>query len=199
MEVKIIEDTYPLSPMQQGMLFHSLYAPGSGIDIERIVCALHEEVDAPALERAWQRVIERHPVLRTSFRWQGLDQPVQEVHSHIICPLEQHDWRHLSEQEQESQLVIYLRRDRRRGFELSEAPLIRLTLFRCAEADYRLIWTFHHILLDGRSFPLLLKEVFAFYEAFCQGQDLQLERPRPYGDYIEWLQEQDLSNPIDSR
>jgi amino acid adenylation domain-containing protein/non-ribosomal peptide synthase protein (TIGR01720 family) len=193
MEVKIIEDTYPLSPMQQGMLFHSLYAPGSGIDIERIVCALHEEVDAPALERAWQRVIERHPVLRTSFRWQGLDQPVQEVHSHIICPLEQHDWRHLSEQEQESQLVIYLRRDRRRGFELSEAPLIRLTLFRCAEADYRLIWTFHHILLDGRSFPLLLKEVFAFYEAFCQGQDLQLERPRPYGDYIEWLQEQDLS------
>jgi surfactin family lipopeptide synthetase C len=188
-----IEDSYPLSPMQQGMLFHSLYAPKSGVDIEQIVCTLRENLNVLAFEQTWQRVIERHPVLRTSFRWQGLEQPLQEVHRYIKCPLEQQDWRSLSRQEQEARLSAYLRADRRRGFELTEAPLMRLALFWRAEAGYQFVWTFHHALLDGRSFPIVLKEVFAFYEAFCQGQTLELEPPRPYRDYIDWLQQQDLS------
>jgi amino acid adenylation domain-containing protein len=192
MRVENIEDSYPLSPLQQGMLFHSLYAPRSGVDIEQIVCALHEDLDASAFEQSWQRVVERHPVLRTSFRWKGLDQPIQKVHPHIRCPLEQQDWRDLSDRERRVQLDAYLRTDRQRGFELTDAPLMRLALFRCAEADYQLIWTFHYMLLDDQSLPLILKEVFAFYGAFCRGQDLQLEHPRPYRDYIEWLQQQDL-------
>lgn len=189
----MIEDSYPLSPMQQGMLFHSLYAPGSGVDIEQIVCTLNENLNVSAFEQAWQRVIERYPALRTSFRWEGLDQPIQEVHQHIRCPLEQQDWHNLSKRGQEAQLDAYLRTDRRRGFDLSKAPLMRLTLFQVGEADCQFIWTFHHALLDGRSFPLVLKEVFAFYEACCQGQDLQLGQSRPYRDYIEWLQQQDVS------
>jgi amino acid adenylation domain-containing protein len=163
------------------------------VDIEQIVCALHEGIDAPAFEQAWGRVIGRHPVLRTSFRWQGLEQPIQEVRRYLRCPMEQADWCGLPEEEQEARLDDYLRTDRRIGFELNKAPLMRLVLFRCAEADYKFIWTFHHALLDGRSFPLVLREVFAFYEALRQGQDLQLDHPRPYRDYIEWLQKQDLS------
>jgi hypothetical protein len=76
---------------------------------------------------------------------------------------------------------------------MSAPPLVRLTLVRQDQAEYQLVWTFHHAFVDGRSFPLLLKEVFAFYESFRVGQGLELPLPRPYRDYIEWLQPQDPS------
>jgi hypothetical protein len=187
MKVKC-KDSYPLSPLQQGMLFHTLYAPGSGVNVAQIVCTLNTSIKPSIFEQAWQRVIGRHSVLRTSFRWKDLDRPIQQVHRHIECPLEPQDWRDLSQDNQRAQLNAYLRADRRRGFDLSSPPLMRLALFRCAEADYQLVWTFHSALLDNRSFSLVLNEVFTFYEAFDQGQDLCLEHPRPYRDYIEWLQ-----------
>jgi amino acid adenylation domain-containing protein len=191
MELNDIEESYLLSPMQQGMLFHSLYAPQSGVDIEQMVMGLRETLDISAFTRAWQRVVEWHPALRTSFRWDGLSEPVQEVHRQVRLSLTQQDWCGLSAHEQGSRLEAYLCPDRQRGFDLSQAPLMRLALFRLGEADYRCLWTFHHILLDGRSLPIVLREVFAFYDAFRRGQDLQLEQPRPYRDHIAWLQQQD--------
>src|SRR3990172_8465745 len=110
MKAENIEDSYPLSPMQQGMLFHTLYAQQSGGDIEQVICALHENLNAVAFERAWQRVVEQHPVLRTSFRWEGLDEPLQQVHHQVRLPLEQQDWRGLSAKERENRLHAYLGR-----------------------------------------------------------------------------------------
>ncbi len=146
--------------MQQGMLFHSLYAPQSGVYIQQLICALPENLNVSAFERAWQRVVKRHPVLRASFRWEGLDEPLQEVHQHVRLPVAEQDWRGLSARQQENRLEAYLQADRQRGFKLTEAPLMRLALFRVAAADYRLIWTSHHTLLDGRSRLLVLKELF---------------------------------------
>ncbi len=196
--VETIEDSYQLSPMQQGMLFHSLYTQHSGVDIEQMVCTLHENLNILAFHRAWQRVVDRHPVLRTSFDWEG-EELLQNVYRERL-PLEQQDWRGLSTKEQSDQLLAYLQVDRWRGFELTQAPLMRLALFRLSESDYQLIWTFLHALLDGRCFPLLLKEVFAFYDAFCQGEDLQLQQPPSYRDYIQWLHQQDSTCkfPIDA-
>jgi amino acid adenylation domain-containing protein/non-ribosomal peptide synthase protein (TIGR01720 family) len=188
-----IAATYPLSPLQQGMLFHTVVAPQSGVDIEQIICTLPEPLNIPVLQWAWQCVIRRHDILRTSFRWDSLEQPLQDVHFEVDCPFEIFDWRELAEDTQEVQLNSFLQADRTRGFDLGRPPLMRLTLFHYAANNFRLVWTFHHILLDGRSFPLLLNEVFAFYEAHLQQQELQLDRPRPYRDYIEWLQQQDLS------
>ena len=185
--------SYQLSPMQQGMLFEHLKYEGAGMNIEQMICSLHEALNVLTFTQAWQRVVERHPILRSSFDWQDLDEPLQTVHPQVQLPLEQQDWRYLSASEQEDKLQAYLQADRERGFDLSGATLIRLALFKLAESDYKLVWTFHHILLDGRSLQILLKEVFAFYEAFCQGEDLQLEQPRLYSDYIEWLQQQDVS------
>jgi NRPS condensation-like uncharacterized protein len=168
------------------MLFHSLYAPQSGVDIEQMVIGLHENLNISAFEQAWQHVIQRQPVLRTSFHWTGLDEPRQTVHGQVNLLLTRQDWRELSAQEQERRLAAYCQADRRRGFNLSEAPLMRLALFRLGEADYHCIWTFHHILLDGRSLPLILRELFAIYETFGHSQDLQLVPPRPYRNYIDW-------------
>ncbi|MGH7835582.1 MAG: condensation domain-containing protein, partial [Candidatus Binatia bacterium] len=186
-----IEDRYPLSPLQHGMLFHSLYAPRSGVYIEQLDCGLHERLDVPAFKRAWERTAQRHSILRTAFRWEGLDEPVQEVRRRVTLPWEEHDLRRLSPEQQEAELAAYVKVDRERGFELTQAPLMRLTLFRLDEVDYRCIWTCHHTLLDGRSYIIVLKEVFSFYEAFCAGRDLQLDDPIPYRAYIDWLRRQD--------
>ena len=187
-----IEDIYELSPMQQGMLFHTLYAPGSGVYFEQSSMPIRG-VNVPAFERAWQEVINRHPVLRTSFYWEDLEKPLQVVHRNAELPLDQQDWRGVSASDREWLLSSYLQANRSRGFDLAESPLLRLSLLRLSEDTYQFVLNFHHILLDGWSKDLIMKEVFTCYEAFCWGRDCQLASPRPYGEYIAWLQQQDLT------
>ncbi|TAF05111.1 MAG: non-ribosomal peptide synthetase [Nostocales cyanobacterium] len=193
MKVVTVNNSYRLSSIQQGMLFNSLVAQNSGVDIEQLICVVNEKLDVFAFQKAWQKVIERHPVLRTSFDWEREGEPLQCVHEKITIPLQQQDWRSLSEPEKATKLHIYLHSDRQRGFQLNIAPLMRLALFQLQESVYQLIWTFHHALLDGRSISTIIKEVFTFYDTFCEGKDLQLPKPRPYQDHIKWLQKQNWS------
>lgn len=193
MSKRNIEAVYPLSPMQQGMLFHSLYAPESGVYFEQLSCTLRGALDVRAFERAWQRVVERHPVLRTSFVWKRLDKTLQVVHRRVRLPLEQQDWRGLSPAKQEARLEAFLQAERSRGFNLAQAPLVRLALMRTGENGHRFVMSHHHLLLDGWSLPLLMKEVMTFYEAFSRGRELYLEPSHPYRDYIAWLQRQDAA------
>ena len=186
-----IEALYPLSPSQQGMLLESLSAQGSGIHIEQALLRLDGTLDLSALERTWQQIIQRHPILRTGFIWVGLSEPLQFVLSQITVTIEQHDWQHLSMAEQETQIETYLQRDRTCGFDLTQAPLIRLTLFQTGTQSHQLLWTFHHILMDGWSAPLVLNEVQEFYTAESTRQALHLSPTRPYREYIAWLQRQD--------
>lgn len=179
--------------MQQGMLFHSLYSPASGVYVEQLHCTLGGDLDVEALTRAWQRVVERHPALRTAFVWEDLDEPVQVVFRNASLLMEIDDWRHLCQRQQSERLSILLRDDRTRGFELMQPPLMRLTLISRSESSYHFLWSFHHLLLDGWSVPMVLKETFTFYEAFCRGEDLEIPCPPPYRDYIAWLRQQDLS------
>jgi amino acid adenylation domain-containing protein len=192
MKIKNVEDIYSLSPMQQGMLFHTLYASESRVYFEQLICTLEGNLSASAFEQAWQQVVERHPILRTAFLWEDLDEPLQIVRQQVKLSWEQHDWRELSPGEQQEQLEAFLQAERQRGFDLSQAPLMRLALIQVDENTYQFIWCHHHLLLDGWSLPLVFKEVFAFYEALRQGKNLYLKRSRPYRDYIAWLQQQDL-------
>ena len=185
-------DLYSLSPMQQGMLFHSLYGPESGVYVEQTACTLRGQLDVEAFARAWQRVVDRHPILRTAFFVEGLDEPKQAVRREVPVTLEQQDWRGLTSEEQESRLQACLRAEREQGFDLSEPPLFHLALMRTAEDSHLFVWSHHHILLDGWSVPILFGEVFGFYEAFRQGRDLRLPLRRPYRDYIAWLKRQDM-------
>src|SRR5262249_13534010 len=185
-----IEDIYPLSSMQQGLLLHSVLAPDSGVYVQQLSCTLAGDLDLSALKRAWQKVVDRHPVLRTAFIWKRRAEPVQVVHRSIELSWEEHDWSGDSSEPLEDRLNAFLEKDRRSGFVLSKAPLIRINLIRVEARAYKFVWTHHHILMDGWCGPLLMKEVFAFYEAFSsgpEGRDLYIEPSRPYGDYIDWL------------
>lgn len=192
MSTKNIESIYPLSPMQQGMLFHSLYAPESGHYMEQISCKLVGELDTGAFQRAWQRVVDRHAILRTAFVWRKVDQPMQVVHKQLTLPFSVKDISDLSHEEQESYLANFIRADHQQNFDLSKAPLMRITVFRRADDLHHLVWTHHHLLVDGWSLPLIIGEVLAFYEKFRQGEDLELPKPPLFRDYISWLQRQDL-------
>jgi len=188
--VENIADIYELSPMQQGLLFHTLYAPDSGVYFNQFCCTIRGNLNLAAFQQAWQQVVERHPILRTSFYWE-LDKPLQVVHQQVALPWQDYDWRGISATEQ--QLEVFLQQDRAQGFDLDRVPLMRFTLIRLSKDIYQFIWSHHHLLLDGWSLPIILKEVFAFYNAIAQGQDLYPATQRPYRDYILWLQQQDFS------
>ncbi|HWF88635.1 MAG TPA: condensation domain-containing protein, partial [Pyrinomonadaceae bacterium] len=185
-----ISASYPLSAMQQGMLFHSVYDPRAGCYVQQMVCRLREELDLIGLERAWQQTVDRYDILRTSFKL-SIDQSLQEVHPHVTIGVTEFDLRSLAEEQQRQEIDRYLESDRVRGFDLSEAPLMRLAVFHLGEADHCMIWTFHHALLDGRSHHQVIKEVLSAYDAARNGEETKLDEPRPYQDYIEWLNRQD--------
>jgi len=148
-------------------------------------------LDVSAFAQAWHEIASRHQILRTSFVWEGVTHPVQVVHLEARIPLEHQDCRGLGEDEQRERLDSWLAQERTRGFDLAQAPLMRISLIRLADDVYQFVWNQHHLLLDGWSGLLVLREVFAYYEAYRQGQVLELPVPRPYRDYISWLQRQD--------
>jgi amino acid adenylation domain-containing protein/non-ribosomal peptide synthase protein (TIGR01720 family) len=188
-----VVDLFHLSPMQQGMLFHILYAPNTDVYLGQFSCALQGDLDANALNSAWQQTLNRHDVLRASFVWENLDEPLQLIHKSVRVPLEQHDWRALTDDEQRERWEAFLVTERQRGFNLSTPPLMRLALVRLNSDSYRFVWTHHHLLIDGWSGALLLREVFNAYEALRRGERMRAEPRRPFRDYIAWLDRQDLS------
>ena len=186
-------DTYALSPMQQGMLFHAVSGHGEGVDIEQIAMALGEPLDVAAFERAWRCIVQRHAILRTRFRWNDVAEPVQEVLARVELPLTVVDWRDLTPENAERRFAQHRAADRRQDFDLSIAPAMRLFVARLADQDWRVLWTFHHALLDGRSFAILLRELFAAYAAAREGTEPVLAPPRTFREYIDWRRTLDFS------
>ncbi|WP_158623685.1 non-ribosomal peptide synthetase [Corallococcus llansteffanensis] len=185
-----LEDLYPLSPMQQGMLFHALLTPDAPAYFVQTSWRLHAALDPAAFRRAWDAVVAHHPILRTGFRWEGLDAPLQVVHAQAHLPWEERDWRGLSDAEQRGRLEVFLTEDRVRGFELQRPPLMRVTLVRLGDSAWQLVWSQHHLLLDGWSLGLLLQDLFAVYDSLLRGAPARLP-PRPaFRDYIAWLTRQ---------
>ncbi len=191
MDRSAIEAIYPLSPLQQGMLFHTLYAPSSGTYFEQFAFTLRGALDEAAWEAAWQRVVERHAVLRTAFAWEKREKPLQIVSRAARAPWRREDWRGLADEERTARLEAFLREDRERGFELGRAPLMRLALLRVADDAWEFVWSHHHLLLDGWSVGMVLGEVFDLYEAGRAGETAALPAPRPFREYVAWLGRRD--------
>ena len=185
-------DSYPLSPTQAGMLYHAIKEASTGIDIEQIVIRLDERLDETAFMQAWQAIARRHAILRTRFCWEGVAEFRQEVVATIEIPLETVDWSALAPAESQARLDEQLAADRLRNFDLTHAPVMRMFIAKLGDEAFRIVWTFHHALLDGRSFARVVAEVFAQYDALLRGDDARLGEPSAYRDYIRWRDSLDL-------
>ncbi len=186
-----VEDIYPLTPVQQGCLYHILREPSSGVYFNHMTFRIAGKLDVEAFHAAWQRALERHPILRTSFVWEGVEEPLQVVHASVELPWVEHDLRGFAAGEREAFRASFLAEDRARGFDPGRAPLLRCALLRLSDDEVELIWSHNHLLLDGWSMARVLKEVFDGYEAAQRRSAARLPSPRPYRDYIAWLGQQD--------
>ena len=188
-----IADIYPLSPLQRGLLFHTLYEPSSTVYVTTMSWRISGNLNEEALHAAWSHVVSRHEILRTAFVGHELAEPVQVVLREAPLELRRMDWRDQEPAGHAKRLEEFLESERRAGFDLARPPLMRLCLIRLGEAERRLVWTSHHVLFDGWSTPVLLWELSEAYRVFARGRSPQLAPTRPYREYIAWLQQQDLA------
>ena len=188
-----INKTYKLSPMQEGILFHSISEPNSGVYVIQWLNTVKESLDLISFKQAWALVIDRHEILRTRFEWEGVDELVQIVEPGIDVPLNFHDWRKIPDEELQVRFEEYLVSDRFRGIKLNETPIFHVSLFQTADSEFRYVWTYHHIIIDGSTCRLILEDLYSIYHALTENRTIHLSKPRPYSDYIDWLSLQDFS------
>jgi amino acid adenylation domain-containing protein/FkbH-like protein len=193
MPLENIEAIYPLSPIQEALLSQLRDAANLKLNSGQLSFVLRGRLDVAAFGRAWRLTVERHPVLRTSFAWKRVEKPLQIVNKKVDLCLALHDLLGLAGADRQNELEILRRAEFNRPFNPSELPQFRLTLCRTAEDAHLFIWTYARLILDGYSLPLILKDVFALYAAFVEGRQAQPQTGCSYGDYLEWLTEQDLS------
>ncbi|WP_447009850.1 non-ribosomal peptide synthase/polyketide synthase [Saccharothrix hoggarensis] len=184
-----VEDVHPLTPLQEGMLFHSLVDPSSTAYFDQVRLRLAGVADDRALATAWQRVVDRTPVLRGALVWEGVPEPVQVIRTGVELPVTHYDWRGLSEQDLQRELD----RLSDENLDLRRAPLMRITLARLSDDEVLLVWTFHHVLLDGWSLAQVFAEVCELYAAATDGRAPRLVSRRPFRDYLRWLAGRDRS------
>ncbi|MEM9136704.1 MAG: amino acid adenylation domain-containing protein [Cyanobacteria bacterium P01_F01_bin.42] len=187
-----IADIYPLSPMQQGILFHTLLSPAAGVYVPQVTFTLMGELDRDRLKHSWEQALSDCSVLRTSFHWEKRDQPFQVVRKEASLPWVEQDWRALSESELSKKLELFLDCDRTQPFDLKSPPLIRLSLLQLTDTAYQFIFSYHHLILDGWSVGQLLQRVFSHYFQVPSSAPLT-----PYSQFISWLNQQNQETDQD--
>ncbi|WP_239571871.1 non-ribosomal peptide synthetase, partial [Streptomyces sp. G44] len=190
-DVLDVDDLLPLTPLQEGMLFHRLVGGDDDVYVDQAALLLEGVSDPDALALAWQRVTDRTPALRTSVVWEGVPVPLQVVHRRVEVPVLRLDWRELDAAERAARLERLRADDLARGLDLTTAPLMRLTLVRLPDARLHLLWTSHHLILDGWSLAQVLTEVSEEYAGLTTGAEPRPSARRPFGDYVRWLADQD--------
>ncbi|MBB5644623.1 non-ribosomal peptide synthetase [Pedobacter cryoconitis] len=184
-----LESIYRLGGLQEGMLFHELYNE-QGAFTEQLSCDLMT-LQTDKFIRSWEILIKQHSILRTGFYHDAFSIPVQCVYREVSLSVNLLDYRGLSPAAQEQAIQEYEHRDRIQGFDLKAAPLMRICLIQLSDVHYRMLWSFHHILLDGWSVPVLLAELFANYEQLEAGKPIEEQPADRYEDYIRYIAQQD--------
>ncbi|WP_019743417.1 non-ribosomal peptide synthetase [Bacillus altitudinis] len=186
-----VQDMYYLSPMQEGMLFHTLHHQEKGFYVEQMDMNVKGTLRSDLLEKSMNIIVERYDIFRTVFLHEKVKRPVQVVLKNRPFQLDVVDIQDLSESEQLERIDRFKQKDQLRGFDLSKDLLMRASVFQTGPSSYRWIWSYHHILLDGWCFGLVVQELFAIYHALLHDIPYRLEPVKPYKEYIHWLEKQD--------
>lgn len=189
---KRIADMYPLSPMQSGLLFHSLSDGDSNDYLRQFSFSLNGKLNVESFKQSWEKVLERHHILRTAFYWNGTKHPVQLVYPTTPINWKLYNLTNISVKEKEDQIETIIKNDRAERFDLEKAGIVRFILIQLDQQQYKFLWSYHHILLDGWCLPIIFKEVFDTYHSIINGTSLNIPYSAPYRNHIEWVQKQDI-------
>ncbi|WP_344813462.1 non-ribosomal peptide synthase/polyketide synthase, partial [Chitinophaga oryziterrae] len=185
-----IESLYRLSGLQQGIFFHTLYDKGTAY-AEQFKCDI-TGLDVNAFIRSWEKLIAQHTILRTGFYHDVFNVPVQIVWKEAPFPVEIIDLVHLSPDAQEIAISDFAEIDRQKKFDFTKPPVMRMTLLKKKDGHFHLLWTHHHLLLDGWSLQLLVKEFLTTYDAIAYAKELPVQKADRYRDYIRYIGEKKL-------
>lgn len=194
MDTTQIEDIYPLSTMQEAIFQHAQAGPGEAPSHGQLICTLHGKLEISTFQKAWQQAAMLHPILRTSFVWEGLEQPVQVVNKEAEIRLEELDWRDLVLTEEHERFAALALAERSKGLQPSMSQLTRLVLIVTAVETHQLIWTYHPLALDAGSATLILQEVLSSYDNLRNGNEAHTDEGHSYWNFVEWLGQQDLAD-----
>jgi len=177
----------PLIPIQVVMFAEWLRGEYPGTNVQQATVRFRERIDAGRMHEAWDRLVGRHAACRSRVAWQGRSEPVLEVMSEVSLPFRCEDWRRIGGgTEGESALEAFRRKEVAAGFDLWKPPLMRVALIQVGDEEWVLVWTFHHLVLDGGSLRLLLREVLETYDSLIIGQrDGDVEAPG-FPAFAEW-------------
>ncbi|MDE9528727.1 non-ribosomal peptide synthetase [Xenorhabdus bovienii] len=187
LEVDEQPDVMQLTPVQHGMLLHCLANPSSGVYLNQLSVDLCGQLDFVRFKQAWQRVVTHYAALRVGFRWQDRSEPVQFITPESHFAVIELDWRSETAEQREYALTQLLRNDRQRGFDLCAPPLMRLHIIRLDDELHKMIWTFHHLLLDGWSVALVFKALYDSYNQLVAGETHVLPAVPSFQSQLSWV------------
>lgn len=185
-----IEDIYPLTPMQQGMLFHGQLSDDTLLYAEQSSCYIHGPLLLDAFKAAWALVVERHTPLCTLYVLDD-EEALQLVTRGGELNWQQLDWQDKPKAQWSQALEALKQQDLAQGFDLEQEPPLRLTIVKLSSECHYFIWRYHHVVHDGWSIPLVFTDVQMAYHSLSQGIRPFLPPVTPYANYIQWLQQQD--------
>ncbi len=192
-----IKDMYYLSPLQEGMLFHSMLDSGSRFYFEQMVFTLKGTLNPILLKKSFQQLVNRHDVLRTVFVYDKVKRPVQVVLKSREADLEFIDLTELDSERQQKVIDERMALEVEKGFDLRKDLLVRIIVYKISGSSYKFIWGHHHIIMDGWCFGIVIKELLGIYKLLESNLELDFGKPVPYSTYIKWLERQNKSNALE--
>lgn len=184
-----IADIYGVSPVQESMIFHTAYSPDSSVAVEQTVFRVQGNLNIEAFEKAWNTILNRHESLKATYHWRNLEHPIQVIHNNLTLPFEvinmeeKDDYKKIREE--------LLAEDREKGFDLEVPPLMRVIVLKVSNDVYDIIWTYHHLQMDGWCIRIIMQELDEYYSKYANNEKVVISSEVPFKDYITWLNKKD--------
>ena len=191
-----IKDLYECSPLQKGILFHALDQPKNPAYFQQIKFTIKGQLQVAYVKKSLEQLVQKYDILRTLFSYRDFKQPIQIVLKEMELSFGFYDFSNLAASDRNSRLKSVLKEDREQGFDLTKGPLIRFLLFQLEFNQYMMVWSFHHILMDGWCLGILLEDWLKNYQQLFAQQPISVEPAIPYSRYIQWIAKQDQNKAL---
>ncbi|NOQ28301.1 MAG: amino acid adenylation domain-containing protein, partial [Bacteroidales bacterium] len=191
-----IEDIYKLTPMQEGMLFHAIHDSESFAYFVQMSYRLNSEISEDIMQKSLNELFNRHEILRTVFIHKDVEIPIQIILKNRECEFNYEDIRHLNLEEKKEYISNYKNKDKKRGFILDHDVLMRVSLLQLNKNEYELIWSNHHILMDGWCLSIINNDFFEIYNSLLNNRTLKLSTVTSFKEYVKWLDKIDKDSSL---